>query len=59
MDRVVYSLIFCSYKIITRAKIRDLTFRDKVELLEPQAVREELRQSILQIAKKYDQATDH
>ena len=36
-----------------------LTFRDKVELLQPEAVREELRQSILQIAKKYDQATNY
>ena len=31
-----------------------LTFRDKVELLEPKAIREELRQSILQMKKKYD-----
>ena len=31
-----------------------LTFRDKVELLEPKAMREELRQSILQMEKKYD-----
>lgn len=36
-----------------------LTFRDKVELLQPEAVREELRQSILQIAKKYDQTTNY
>ena len=28
-----------------------LTFRDKVELLEPKAMREELRQSILQMKK--------
>ena len=35
-----------------------LTFRDKVELLEPKAIREELRQSILQMKKKYDNATD-
>lgn len=28
-----------------------LTFRDKVELLEPKAIREELRQSILQMKK--------
>lgn len=31
-----------------------LTFRDKVELLEPKAMREELRQSILQMKKRYD-----
>ncbi len=31
-----------------------LTFRDRVELLEPKAIREELRQSILQMKKKYD-----
>lgn len=31
-----------------------LTFRDKVELLEPKAMREELWQSILQMKKKYD-----
>ena len=35
-----------------------LTFRDKVELLEPKAMREELRQSILQIKKKYDNTTE-
>ncbi len=35
-----------------------LTFRDKVELLEPKAIREELRQSILQMKKKYDNAMD-
>lgn len=35
-----------------------LSFRDKVELLEPKAIREELRQSILQMKKKYDNATD-
>lgn len=31
-----------------------LTFRDKVELLEPKTMRQELRQSILQMKKKYD-----
>ena len=35
-----------------------LSFRDKVELLEPKAIREELRQSILQMKKKYDNAMD-
>ena len=35
-----------------------LTFRDKVELLEPKAMREELRQSILQMKKKYDNTID-
>lgn len=35
-----------------------LSFRDKVELLEPKAIREELRQSILQMRKKYDNAMD-
>lgn len=35
-----------------------LTFRDKVELLEPKAIREELRQSILQMKKKYDNTMD-
>ena len=31
-----------------------LTFRDKVELLEPKTMRQELRHSILQMKKKYD-----
>ncbi len=31
-----------------------LTFRDKVELLQPEEIREELRQSILLMKKKYD-----
>lgn len=31
-----------------------LTFRDKAELLEPEELREELRQSIVQMKKKYD-----
>lgn len=31
-----------------------LTFQDKAELLEPEEIREELRQSILRIKKKYD-----
>ncbi len=35
-----------------------LTFRDKAELLEPKAIREELRQSILQMKKKYDNTMD-
>lgn len=35
-----------------------LTFRDKAELLEPKEIREELRQSILQMTKKYDNVTD-
>lgn len=35
-----------------------LSFRDKVELLEPKAIREELRQSILQMKKKYDNAME-
>ena len=35
-----------------------LTFRDKVELLEPKAIRKELRQSILQMKKKYDNTMD-
>lgn len=35
-----------------------LTFRDKAELLEPKEIREELRQSILQMRKKYDNGTD-
>ena len=35
-----------------------LSFRNKVELLEPKAIREELRQSILQMKKKYDNAMD-
>ena len=35
-----------------------LTFRDKVELLEPESIREELQQSILKIKKKYDTAAD-
>lgn len=35
-----------------------LTFQDKVELLEPKAIREELLQRILQIKKKYDGTVD-
>ena len=35
-----------------------LSFRDKVELLEPKVIREELRQSILQMKKKYDNAME-
>lgn len=35
-----------------------LTFRDQVELLEPESIREELRQSILQMKKKYDHKED-
>ena len=31
-----------------------LSFRDKATLLEPEAIREELRQSILLMKKKYD-----
>ena len=35
-----------------------LSFRDKVELLEPKEIREQLRQSILQMKKKYDNVAD-
>ena len=35
-----------------------LSFRDKVELLEPKEIREQLRQSILQMKKKYDNVVD-
>lgn len=36
-----------------------LTFRDKVELLEPKEIREELRQNILQMKKKYDNTMEN
>ncbi len=36
-----------------------LTFRDKVELLEPKEIRKELQQSILQIKKKYDNTMEN
>lgn len=35
-----------------------LSFRDRVELLEPKEIREQLRQSILQMKKKYDKVAD-
>lgn len=35
-----------------------LSFRDRVELLEPKEIREQLRQSILQMKKKYDNVAD-